>query len=90
MTDRTMAPADADGGDERDGEQRAEDGSEVVHGALEAVGAAVGAGWDDVGEQGVAGRHAQPRAAQAPARRMPTCHTEVAAPMPAESTAVVV
>jgi hypothetical protein len=46
---------------------------------------------DDVSQQGVAGGDAQAAGGpQAPARRMPTCQTLVAAPMRLESTAVVV
>ena len=52
--------AHADQPDERDREQRAADRAEVVHRALEPVGAAVDGGGDDVGEQRVAGRDAQP------------------------------
>jgi hypothetical protein len=42
--------AHADQPDKSDGEQRPNDGAEVVHRALEAVGAAVGVRGDDVGE----------------------------------------
>ena len=50
--------AHADQPDERDGEQWAADRAEVVHRAVEAVGAAVGGGGDHVGEQRVAGGNA--------------------------------
>ena len=52
--------ADPDQADQAEGEQRTDDGTEVVHGPLEPVGPPVHTGWDDVGEQGVAGRDAQP------------------------------
>ena len=59
MIDRPMAQRTPTA-DQGDGEQRAGDGAEVVHGPLEAVGPAVGGGGDDVGQQRVAGGHAQP------------------------------
>jgi hypothetical protein len=51
--------AGADQADQAEGEQRAGDGAEVVHGPLEPVGPAVDAGRDDVGQQGVARRDPQ-------------------------------
>jgi hypothetical protein len=47
-------PAGAHQGDEGDGEDRPADGAEVVHGPLEAIGAAVDGRVDDVGEEGIA------------------------------------
>jgi hypothetical protein len=52
--------AGADQADQGEGEEGADDGAEVVHGSLEPVGAAVDAGRDDVGQQGVSGRDPQP------------------------------
>ena len=52
--------AHADQADEPDREQWPADRAEVVHRALEPVGAAVGGGGDDVGQQRVARRDAQP------------------------------
>jgi hypothetical protein len=50
----------ADGGDEGDREERPADRAEVVHRPLEPVGAPVGRGRHEVGEQGVAGWNPQP------------------------------
>ena len=76
--------------DEDDGQYRPAYGAEVVHGPLEAVGPAVDRRVDDVGQEGIAGRDANPRAAHAPARSIPTCQTELAAPVTDDSTAVAV
>ena len=67
MIESRIAVADAEQRDEREREQRPADRAEVVHRALEAVGAPVGGGGHDVGEQRVAGGHAQP--ARGPRRR---------------------
>jgi hypothetical protein len=58
--------ADADGGDQGDGEQRSADGTEVVHHPLEAVGDAIAGGSHDIGEQRVAGWDAQAPSDPAP------------------------
>ena len=52
--------ADADERDQGEREQRADDRAEVVHRPLEPVGAAVGLGGDDVGQQRVAGGYPEP------------------------------
>ena len=64
--------AHADQSDERDREQRATDRAEVVHRALETVGAAIDRGRDYVGEQRVARRDPQP--ARRPGTRAQHCH----------------
>ena len=57
--DRQAAgPAGADRGDEADRGEGADDRAEAVHGALEAVGTAVGSGGDDVGQECIAGGYA--------------------------------
>jgi hypothetical protein len=52
--------ADPDQADQGQGEQGAGDGAEVIHGPLEPIRPPIHAGWDDVGQQGVAGRNPQP------------------------------
>lgn len=52
-------PAHAKDGNQAQGEQRTGDRAEVVHRALEAVGAPVGCPRDDIGQQRVSGRYAQ-------------------------------
>jgi hypothetical protein len=47
-------PPGADGGDESERKERADDRAEVVHRSFEAVGATVGSCRDDIGEQCVA------------------------------------
>ena len=85
-----MAPADVEHRDQAERQERAGDGAEVVHGAFEAIRAAVDVGGDDVGEQRVAGGTRSPRAVHAAARKAPTCQALVAAPIRPDSTAVVV
>ena len=59
MTDRPIAQRMPTAATRPMASERADDGAEVVHGAFEPVGAAVGGGGDDVGEQRVAGGDAQ-------------------------------
>ena len=66
MTDRGIAVR-VPTADQTEGEQRADDRAEVVHGPFEAVGPAVCGGGYDVGQQGVAGRDAE--AARGPRTR---------------------
>ena len=80
----------ADERDEQQREERSDDRAEVVHHPLEAVGAAVGVAIDQVGEQGVPCRPADPRATHAPVRRIPTCNGVTANPIALERTAVAV
>ncbi len=53
-------PTGADEDDQEEGQQRAGDGAQVVHRALEAVGAPVGRRLGHVREQSIARRHPQP------------------------------
>lgn len=59
MTEIPMAQRGADCGDEAGGDERSDDGAEVVHGSFESVGPAVDRARDDVGEQRIAGGNAQ-------------------------------
>jgi hypothetical protein len=60
MMDRAMAVRTPTRPTRTRASRGASDGAKVVHGPLEPVGPAVDAGRDDVGQQGVAGRDAQP------------------------------
>ena len=62
----------ADGGHQGQGQQRAADGPQVVHGPLEAVGPPVDVGRDGVGQEGVAGR--DPQATGRPGSRPQHAH----------------
>ena len=69
------------GGDEREREQRPADRAEVVHRPLEPVRAAVRARGTTSASSAFRAGTRRPRAAQAPARRTPTCQAEVATPI---------
>ena len=74
----------------RERQERPADRAEVVHRALEPIGAAVAAGGTTSASSALRDGTRSPRAAHAPARSTPTCQALVATPISPERTAVVV